>query len=91
MFHNGVECLLGIIVNQEVVQALEVQSLKKYQDTESLLPGKELVMPHVAEALRQAEGAQVATMDRWAEVLDLAVWYPVLNSRQDLFSILHSL
>ena len=59
MFRNGVECISGIIVNQDVVQPPEVQARKKYQDEPSALPNKEKIPSHVAEVLRQAEDANV--------------------------------
>jgi hypothetical protein len=68
--HNGVECFTGCLMFQDVVQNVEEQQRKKYffvdQDAEraememSHLPGKQKMQAHVAEVLRQVEGAAVA-------------------------------
>ena len=60
MFKNGVEAMTGIVVNQDVVEGSAAQWEKKYVLQESTLPKKEPIMAHVAEVLRQCEGAQLA-------------------------------
>ena len=61
MFRNGVECITGIIVFQDIVQLPEHQSRKEFADQVSKLPGKEkLLPPHTAEVMRQVKGANVS-------------------------------
>jgi hypothetical protein len=60
MFRNGVECISGLLVFQDVVQNPEMQSCKSYFNEESSLPGNPPITAHAAEVLRQVEGAQIA-------------------------------
>ena len=63
MFKNGVECISGMIVFQDIVQAPDVQAKKKFFDDETHLPGGRnptKIGAHTAEVLRQVEGANVA-------------------------------
>ena len=63
MLRNGVECICGMLVFQDVVQLPEHQSAKKYHGEESVLPNpanatrKKTISSHTAEVLRQVEGA----------------------------------
>ena len=60
MFCNGVECMVGTMDYQDVVQLPEQQHRKKYHGEQSALPGKEqLIGASTAEVLRQVEGAEV--------------------------------
>jgi hypothetical protein len=59
MFRNGVECISGILVYQDVVQNPEQQSRKAYHGEKSSLPGSPVITAHTAEVLRQVDGAQV--------------------------------
>jgi hypothetical protein len=59
MFRNGVECLTGCLVFQDVVQMPEKQSLKSFFGDESHMPNKTPIPAHTAEVLRQVEGADV--------------------------------
>jgi Transposase IS4 len=68
-FRNAAECFTGCLMFQDIVQTSEEQKRKKYffvnQDAErgeiemSHLPGKHKMQAHVAEVLRQVEGAGV--------------------------------
>ena len=59
MFRNGVECISGIIVNQDISAGPEAQSYKYYSDLKSCLPGNPQVKAHTAEVLRQVKGAGI--------------------------------
>ena len=59
MIRNGVECRTGIFVHHDIVRGAEEQDTKKYVGEESSMPRKEPINVHVAEVLRQAEGAEV--------------------------------
>jgi hypothetical protein len=59
MFRNGADCMSGVLVFQDVVQAPESQSKKKYFNESSHLPGNPPITAHAAEVLRQVEGAQI--------------------------------
>jgi hypothetical protein len=60
MFRNGVECLVGCLVHQDVVQLPEHQQNKKYHGEISNLPGRsQTIGAHTAEVLRQVENAGV--------------------------------
>ena len=60
MFKNGVEATTGIMVTQDVVEGSAAQWEKKWVGDQSSLPKKEPIMAHVAEVLRQCEGAKLA-------------------------------
>ena len=61
MFRNGVECISGALMFQDVVQNPEMQAIKKFQDEPSSLPGNKPITAHTAEVLRQVEGAGIPT------------------------------
>jgi hypothetical protein len=56
MFYNGVECISGILVFQDVVQNPELQSRKDFHGEKSSLPGQP---PITAKVLQQADGADI--------------------------------
>ena len=59
MFQNGVECVSGILVVQDVVQNPEQQVLKSYYPTQSTLPDG-------SDILRLVEGASIPKSD-WVD------------------------
>jgi hypothetical protein len=63
MFQNGVECVSGILVVQDVVQNPEQQALKSYYATQSTLPDGSDITAHTAEVLRIVEGASIPKSD----------------------------
>jgi len=56
---NGVECISGVLVVQDVVQNPEQQSRKVYHGDISALPDKSTIPAHTAEVLRLVEGANI--------------------------------
>jgi hypothetical protein len=63
MFCNGVECISGILVAQDVVQNPEQQSLKAYHATKLSLPGGSDVAAHTAEVLHLVENTKSPNED----------------------------
>ena len=59
MFRNGVECVSGCLVFQDVVQLPEIQSQKKYFGEQSSLPRHDEIRATTAEVLRQVEGSGI--------------------------------
>jgi hypothetical protein len=59
MFCNGVECISGILVVQDVVQNSEQQSLKAYYATKSSLPDESEIAAHTAEVLHLVDNAKI--------------------------------
>ena len=59
MFKNGVECITGVLVFQDIVQMKEQQVRKPYFDMDTHLPDQSKIGAHTAEVLRQVEGAQL--------------------------------
>jgi hypothetical protein len=59
MFQNGVECVSGILVVQDVVQNPEKQALKAYFGEKSALPDESEITAHTAEVLHFVEGASI--------------------------------
>ena len=59
MIKNCCECITGMMVYHDMVAGAQQQGAKKYCDMPSHLPRGELIQKHVAEVLRQAEGANV--------------------------------
>lgn len=59
MLKNGVECLTGCLVYQDVVQLKEQQQRKDFFNADSHLPDDSKISAHTAEVLRQVEGANV--------------------------------
>jgi hypothetical protein len=51
MFKNGVECISGVLVAQDVIQLLEQQSTKSYNGLTSSLPDKSDITARTAEVL----------------------------------------
>ena len=59
MFRNGVECVTGIVIHQDVVQPPEVEAQKEFYGSISRLPTKEDIGATTATVLRQVKGAGV--------------------------------
>ena len=59
MFRNGVECMSGILMYQDIVQAPELQNDKEYSKGVAHLPKSPPIAVHTAEVLRQVKGAGV--------------------------------
>ena len=59
MFRNGVECISGVLVVQDVVQNPEQQSRKAYNGLPSALPDRSAIMTHTAEVLRLVTNAKI--------------------------------
>mmetsp|Transcript_9413 Transcript_9413/g.20280 ORF Transcript_9413/g.20280 Transcript_9413/m.20280 type:complete len:903 (+) Transcript_9413:61-2769(+) len=57
MIRDAAECKSGVMAFLDIVQDVVNQRRKKYTDEKSHLPKGEKVYVHVAETLRQAEGA----------------------------------
>ena len=90
MYRDSVECITGIFVHHDIVQAPTQQWHKKYSNppTKSALPKKEVIQYHTAEVLRQAENAKVVPGgwvggDAWFGSINTCV---ELKSRLDVFS-----
>jgi hypothetical protein len=62
MLRNGVECISGILVFQDVVHNPELQSRKDFHGEKSSLPGQPPITAHTAE--EKADG--------WVVMLGLA-------------------
>ena len=59
MMRNGVECISGILVFQDIVQNPEKQCQKEFVGTRSHMPRSELITAYVAEVLRQAKNSNL--------------------------------
>ena len=59
MFRNGVECISGVLVVQDVVQNPELQAQKAYHGDVSSLPDKSNITAHTAEVLRLVNNAGI--------------------------------
>jgi hypothetical protein len=59
MFHNGVKCISGVLVVQDVVQNPEQQSRKAFHGERSFMPDKSDITAHTAEVLRLVESAKL--------------------------------
>jgi hypothetical protein len=59
MFQNGVECVSGILVAQDVVQNPEKQASKAYFGEKSGLPDGSEITAHTAEVLHLVEGDNI--------------------------------
>lgn len=60
MIKNGCECITGIMIFHDIVAGSIQQGSKKYCDMKSYyLPRGKPIQSHVAEILRQAEGANI--------------------------------
>jgi hypothetical protein len=60
IFQNGVECISGLLVFQDIVQNHEMQSCKSYFNKDSSLPGNPPITTHATKVLHQVEGVQIA-------------------------------
>jgi hypothetical protein len=59
MFCNGVECISGMLVFQDVVQLPEHQAQKDFHGLALHIPGAPAIGAHTAEVLRQVKGSRV--------------------------------
>jgi hypothetical protein len=59
MFCNGLECISGILVFQDVVKNPELQSQKDFHGEKLSLPGQPPITAHTARVLRQVDGADI--------------------------------
>jgi hypothetical protein len=59
MFRNGVECITGMIVFQDIVQGAESQHRKEFHGDNSSMPNGCKISAHTAEVMRQVKGAKV--------------------------------
>ena len=59
MFCNGVECISGVLVVQDVVQLPEQQARKDYHAELSALPNGSPILAHTAEVLRLVDKAKI--------------------------------
>ncbi len=59
MFQNGADCMSGVLVFQDVVQAPEVQSQKHFFNEASHPSGNPPITAHTAVVLCQVEGAKI--------------------------------
>jgi hypothetical protein len=59
MFRNGVECISGVLVVQDVVQNPELQARKPYSGLPSSMPDSSDIQAHTAEVLRLVTNAQI--------------------------------
>ncbi len=58
-FQNGVECISGVLVVQDVIQNSESQAQKAYHGDLSSLPDKSTITVHTAEVLRLVKNAGI--------------------------------
>jgi hypothetical protein len=66
MFCNGVECISGVLVAQDVVQNPKMQSRKAFHGERSFLPDISDISAHTAEVLRLLESAKLP-VGGWVE------------------------
>jgi hypothetical protein len=59
MFCNGVKCISGVLVAQDVVQNPEQQSRKSFHGERSFMPDKSDITAHTVEVLRLVESAKL--------------------------------
>ena len=59
MLRNSIECITGIMRNQDVVQCPEAQMLKKYYNADASYPPDTKIQVHTAEVLRLVENSTV--------------------------------
>jgi hypothetical protein len=59
MFRNGVECITGILVFQDIVEGAESQHRKEFHGDDSSMPNGCKILTHTAEVMRQVKGAKV--------------------------------
>jgi hypothetical protein len=72
MFCNGVECIFGILVFQDVVQEPELQSQKDFHGEKASLPGNPPITTHTAKVLAKVDCAEFLKADGWVVMLGLA-------------------
>jgi len=65
IIRNGIKCISGILIHQDVVQLPELQALKEFHDEPSHLPGCPEIPAHVAKVLRQIKGAGLPRGEGW--------------------------
>src|SRR6056300_842834 len=90
MLRNAIEGFSGIFAHHDIVQDMTTQRLKKYlqEDNVSAMPQGETIQVHVAESLRQCEGAKLQKGgwvggDAWFGSVPCAV---ELKKRLDVYS-----
>ena len=59
MIENAAEYKYGVIVHNEIVQNPEQQSRKKHSKEKSSFLNRSNILVHIAEVLRQFEGADI--------------------------------
>ena len=64
MFRNGVECVIGIVIHQDVVQPPEVEAKKEFYGSISRFPTKQEIGATTATVMHQIKGASVPE-GRW--------------------------
>jgi len=65
MFWNGVECISGILIHQDIIQLPELQASKEFHDEPSHLLGCSEIPAHVTKVLRQIKGAGLPRGEGW--------------------------
>jgi hypothetical protein len=65
MFRNGVECITGVIVVQDVVQLSEQQSQKDFLGLRSNMPDGSEITAHAAEVLRLVSKSALSDVGGW--------------------------
>lgn len=65
MFRNGVECITGVIVVQDVVQLSEQQSQKDFLGLRSDMPDGAEITAHTAEVLRLVSKSALPDVGGW--------------------------
>ena len=90
MYQDSVECITGIFVHHNIVQAPTQQWREKYLNlpTKAALPKKEIILYHTAKVPRQAENSKVVPGgwvggDAWFGLINTCV---ELKSCLDVFS-----
>lgn len=83
MAKNGADAITGIFAHRDMVQDLISQRSKKYLQTDNVsnLPNREPILQHVAECLRQAEGAKLQP-GGW---MDGDAWFGSIPTVVELF------
>jgi hypothetical protein len=65
MFWNGMCCLSGVFVYQDLVMNPEMQALKEFFKDDSHLPNRSISLLHTAEVLKQIKGAGLQKDCSW--------------------------
>jgi hypothetical protein len=66
MFRNGVECITGVLVVQDVVQLSEQQSQKDFLGLRSSRPDGAEISAHTAEVIRLVSKSGLPDLGGWA-------------------------